>query len=177
MKWVPFTVHVKIVPNIEPSGTGKRQEILRSMQKIGKFIFDEIVELTNYSLATPGGGQHMSYGGRGAFSGLTNGCAVKPQMGSTPAQAMITGFYQSSTDITGEYPYAYKTIFSGGEQYTGEGNRSYENTTNTLLDADVKQIKTDFETAFTALPVGTYKVFRIEYAGVIFGDRGFSYPA
>ena len=178
-RWVPFTAHIRIVPD---HGSGvlksKRFENWRDMQKIGTLIFDALEQNANLNLASPGGGQHQSFGGTGGggLSGLTNGTAVKPQIGETPAQAMITGFFNSNDKNFQEHP-DYELI-SGGESFTGPGPAAVLQNPTTAIEVGLKVLKGIIETELAgALPAGiTYSVFRIEYAGIVYGDRGYHFP-
>ncbi len=94
MRFIPFTAHIKVLPF-----NGKRFETIRDLQKISEMVYNGIVNTASVNVATPGGGQHRNYTGTeaGGLSGYVNGCAVKPQFGQTPAQLMITGFYEVSS--------------------------------------------------------------------------------
>lgn len=172
-RWVPFTAHMRVVPE-----RGSRTTHVRSLQKIASDVYDELVVDTDLSLATPGGGQHKSYGPQlGGMGGMVAGTAVKPQMGQTPAQLQLTGFITTSTDNDPPVPDA--TVIHAGETMTGyKGNHHWdslpESGTNTLVTA----IRTKLETALTAALGGSadWKVFRIEVAGVVYGDRGQHFP-
>ena len=177
-RWIPFTMHVRIVPD-EGSGQlkSKRFESWRDMQKIATLMFDSLNGLSQFNLASPGGGQHGSGStGRTGLGGLTNGGAVKPQIGETPAQVMFTGFWEDGDKNNPNY--AEHQRFSGGDIYSG--STAIANVTNptTKIDEMVKALKSTVEIAFgTDLPGGiTFQVFRVDMSGVIYGDRGYHFP-
>jgi hypothetical protein len=182
-KWIPFTLHVKIVPDHGSGSTdaklkSKRFEYIRDMQKISSLMYSAIDSITGLQVAQPGGGQHRSlYGGDHNNSGLTNGAAVKPQIGESPAQIMLTGFMSTSATNSIQYHSAIKRI-SGNEIYEGNVASPAELNPLSALDTLVSTLKTNVVNAFISdLPSGIiYDVFRIEMAGVTYGDRGYHFP-
>lgn len=175
MRWIPFTVHIRVTPETP----GKRFEYIRSMQKWSHLLYEELVTITDLNLADAGGGQHFntSNGGKIGNSGLVKGLAVKPQIGETPAQFMITGFYDNSS-ATNQQPHVVVQRISGGETYQGRVASAAENNPNSWVDNDVYTLKSAIETALsTSLPANlNAKVFRIDYSGVVYGDRGYHFP-
>lgn len=176
MRWVPFTAHIKIYPAFP----GKRFENWRDMQKIANLVYSGLETLvpSMISIASPGGGQHRSFGGTegGGLSGLANGCAAKPQMGETPAQLMITGFFKS--DLKNNQPHPELERIHAGEILLGPGAHGWEVNPESSVNDEVLTLKTAMEMAITAALPGTvdYKIFRIDYSGVIYGDRGYHFP-
>ena len=174
MRWIPFTVHIKVTPETP----GKRFEYIRSMQKWSHLLYEELESTAGLNIADAGGGQHFntSNGGKIGNSGLVKGLAVKPQIGETPAQFMITGFYDNSS-ATNQQPHVVVQRISGGETYEGRV-ASVKNTPNSWVDNDVYTIKSVIESALsTSLPENfNAKVFRIDYSGVVYGDRGYHFP-
>lgn len=176
MKWVPFTLHIKITP----ANKGKRFVYWRDMQKISSLVYEGLHSLTpsTISIALPGGGQHSSFGGTefGGMSGLVHGCAAKPQFGETPAQLQITGFYNSSSANSQPHPELER--IHAGEVLNGPGAHSWESNPTTTIDNEVKTLKSTLESAInSALPASVeFSIFRLEYSGVIFGDRGYHFP-
>lgn len=176
MKWVPFTAHIKIIP----ANPNKRFAHWRDMQKIANLAYDGLVTLVpgTINIAQPGGGQHRSFGGTdfGGNSGLAYGCAVKPQFGETPAQLQITGFYKSTA--TNLQPHPTLERIHAGEVLNGPGAHSWDANPVTTIDNEVKALKAAMEGAITtALPGGvSFNIFRIDYSGVIYGDRGYHFP-
>ena len=179
MKWVPFTAHIRIAPAY---GSGeiksKRFEYWRDMQKLATLAYEELLDESTIQVATPGGGQHTSASGyrAGGIGGMTAGTAVKPQIGQSPAQLMITGLYQSSTQNV--QPHPERTLIHAGEVVTGPGAHAAEINPTSTISTEVADLKSKIETALTtAFPAGiSYTVFRIDYSGIVFGDRGYHFP-
>jgi hypothetical protein len=171
MKWVPFTVHIKI----SPVNTGKKFEKWRDMQKIANSVYDAI-ELLSYAniinIASPGGGQQSSTNG---MSSLKNGTAVKPQFGETPAQLQISGFYNSANKNLQPHP-ELKRIHTS-DVVSGQNQHSWESNPSSNVNSEVIILKSAIEASIDdALPDLNYKIFRIDYSGVIYGDRGYHFP-
>ncbi len=173
MRFIPFTAHIKVLPF-----NGKRFETIRDLQKISEMVYNGIVNTASVNVATPGGGQHRNYTGTeaGGLSGYVNGCAVKPQFGQTPAQLMITGFYEVSSKNLPTY--SDKEVLHTGQDLEGIGSHSYDATPQAAVDAGVKALKTALESAIDTEIGGlfTYQIFRMDYNGVLYGDRGFHFP-
>lgn len=173
MRWVPFTAHVRVVP-----ARGKRFEYIRDLQKIATRVYDELVDDSTISIATPGGGQHQSFSGHrhGGLSGMTDGLAVKPQIGQTPAQIQITGFLDSSDDNAPVHPDK-QLLHTGNSESGVGGGHGWLTNPNAEVDTYVSSVKTSLETALTTVLGSTdWNVFRIDIAGVVYGDRGYHFP-
>lgn len=179
-RWIPFTAHVRIVPQ---RGSGilktKRFETIRDAQKIASMMFEALESNSNFSLAEPGGGQQQSFYGtdRGGLSGLTRGMAVKPRIGESPAQTMITGFWSTTTPNAQPHPEHQR--ISGGDIYTGPATAiPWSQNPVSTVDTIVSALKLAMETAFAVnLPGGIdYDIFRLDVNGVIYGDRGYTFP-
>lgn len=176
MKFVPFTVHIRVVPN---RGGGKRFEYLRDLQKLAVLAYQALTNISGVQAATPGGGQSQSmgdYSRRGALGGFAQGTAAKPRIGAAPAQLMITGFYSSSTPNAPTH--ADTQRISGGEIYTGPVAHSNTDGPVAGVNTEVSVLKDEIEQALlTTLPDGAvYEVFRLDYAGVVYGDKGYHFP-
>jgi hypothetical protein len=175
-KFVPFTVHVRVTPD----RPGKRFEYIRDLQKLAILAFDGLASISGVTVADPGGGQQSSFGeihNRGpALSSLARGCAVKPQMGNSPAQLMLTGFY--SVSASNVQPHASTQRISGGTTYTGYTQHSNDSIPVAAVQTQVKALKTALAAALTtSFPANvTFKIFRIEYQGIVFGNKGFHFP-
>jgi len=176
-RFVPFTMHIRIVPD---HGSGqlksKRFENWRDMQKIATLMHESLEDQSSLTLAQPGGGQHSS-ASTSAFSGLTGGGAVKPQMGETPAQVMFTGFWDDNSNNDQNHPEHQR--ISGGEIYEGPATAiPWVQNPTTKVDGMVTALKNTVEAALaTDLPSGIiFSVFRIEMSGIIYGDRGYHFP-
>ena len=173
---VPFTAQFKLLPTM----LYKRSEQMHELQKIGAFIYSALISLPNINIAMPGGGQDA---GSHTFSNAAMCTAVKPQFGETPAQATVTGFY-----LVGEYtdgiqipiaPQAQVQLISCGQTLTGpRSNCLWDSNPNPILTSQAMTLKTMMETAINADLPPSYNhvsVFRLDYQGVIFGDRGLSF--
>lgn len=173
----PFVAHFRIVPY-----RNKRYETIRAMQRLAKFIYSGADGTTgllgnaNLSIAAPGGGQHMSFSDN-QNSMYQDGLAIKPQFGETPAQLMIAGFYLLST--ANDLPHAEKTVTHVGEYITGAGGaQPYRSNPTATVAAEVVALKAIFDAVLAAeVPGEGVTLFRLEYKGIIFGDRGYTYPA
>lgn len=175
-KHVPFTAYIRVVPS---RGTGKRLEYWRDLQKIAKFVYDNLEDDSDLTLAKPGGGQHISFSGvgSGGWGGLANGTAIKPQIGESPAQLMITGFYSLSSSTSPVHPD--KPVLHTGSYETGVGGaHGWSANPTSSLDTDAKNLKSKIESAVTSVSVTVpdWYVYRLDIAGVIYGDRGFHFP-
>ena len=175
-RWIPFTAHIRIVPD---HGSGlkksKRFENWRDMQKIASYMYEALNQNASLNLAAPGGGQHLSQSDGAGLSGLSNGMAVKPQMGETPAQAMITGFYDAGG--VNAQPHPDKQLIHAGETLDGPGASPSLTVPVSTVNTGVKNLKTLIESELSTLPPGIiYNIFRIDYSGVVYGDRGYHFP-
>lgn len=186
-KWVPFTVHIKVYPgkwtgvnSPDYAKLRKRFAIWRDMQKIAQWIYEglETISTSIINIASPGGGQHRSYTGTdyAGLGGYVNGCAIVPQFGNKPALAQITGFYNSDSDNAATYPDLMR--FNAGDTVEGSVKHSYDANPTTVVDSQVKTLKTTLENAIVAALPSSYdfRIFRIDYSGVVYGDRGFHFP-
>jgi hypothetical protein len=173
-KWVPFVIYVRVDPR-----RGKRWEYLRDLQKLSVLVYNELSSLNGFQFAQPGGGAAAQFGAidhRGGLGDFAPGTGVKPQIGQSPAQLMITGFYQSSAQNTQSYSEVLR--ISGGTKYTGFAAHSNDAVPVAAVNDEVKTLKTAVTDAITtALPEGTpFSIFRLVYAGIVFGDKGFHFP-
>lgn len=175
-KQVPFTIHVRVVPS---RGDGKRFEYIRSLQKLAVLAYEALSTISGIQTATPGGGATQSmgdYNRRGGLGGFAQATAAKPQIGAAPAQLMLTGFYTSSLDNTPTQAEIQR--ISGGQIYSGAVAHSNIGGPVSSVDSEVFALKTSIESALaTYLPNGAiYEVFRIDYAGIVYGDKGYHFP-
>ncbi len=175
-KQVPFTVHIRVVPD---RGNGKRFEYLRDLQKLAVLAYEAIRNIAGVNPAMPGGGHTQGlgdYNRRGGLGGFAQGAAAKPQIGAAPAQLMLTGFYESSLPNTPTHTDIQR--FSGGEVYTGPAAHPSTGGPATSVNIEVADLKSDIEQALaTTMPAGAvYEVFRIDYSGVVYGDKGHHFP-
>lgn len=174
MKWTPFTAHIKVTP-----AEGKRFVYIRSLQKLAADAYTMLSMNSDLNIATPGGGVHESVTGydQSAISQMVYGTAVKPQFGNFPAQLMITGFYRTTSANVPAY--ADIDIISANQNNYGPLAAPHTNIPSTTVNNEVKALKAliDSAIAFPNLPSsGNAKVHRIDYNGIIFGDRGYHFP-
>lgn len=174
---VPFVAHFRIIPN-----RGKRFETVRSLQRAARLIYgghdgaSGLLGVSAIAVALPGGGQVSGFNGHD-MTDYTAGCAVKPQFGQTPAQLMIAGFYLV-TDAKNDQPWADQTVTHAGEYFTGAGGANAARTVPTATTiAQMKALKTSLDQVINAeLPGEGITVFRVDYSGIVWGDRGFHFP-
>lgn len=174
MKWTPFTAHIKVTP-----AEGKRFVYIRSLQKYAAEAYQALSNNNDINIATPGGGSHASVTGneQSAISQLVYGTAFKPQFGNFPTQLMITGFYKNSNPNTS--PHTEIDIISANQNNNGQLSAPQVNIPSTAVNNEVKALKTiiDAAIAFPNLPyAANAKTYRIDYNGIIFGDRGYHFP-
>jgi hypothetical protein len=174
-KQVPFVAHIRVIP---ARGYGKRFEYVREMQKLAVMVHDALQGVSGVTLCHPGGGQAASMGDveqRPALGDFASGTGIKPQFGETPAQLVVAGFYESSNSNAS--PWASQQIFAHGNVYTGYRSHSNDSMPTSAVNTEVKTLKEALESAVaTAIPDTTFSIFRMDYQGVTFGDRGFHFP-
>jgi len=175
MKLVPFTVHIAVVP----ARPGKRFEYLNDLAKLAVMAYDAIDGVSSINPAQPGGGQRVQLADvnrRGGLGSFASGTAAKPQIGANPAQLMLTGFVESSAENIQTYSNTQR--ISGGEVWSGPVQHSNDATPATTVDDEVKALKSAIESALATNmpPNAVYQVFRIDYSGIVYGDRGFHFP-
>lgn len=172
----PFTAYLRVIPT-----RGKRFETVRSLQRVARLIYggaDDISGLignTNIEIARPGGGQASSLNGSDQTD-YHAGCAIKPQFGETPAQISIPGFYKLAT--ANAQPWADRTIVHAGTYFTGAGGaHGYRTNPTTTVAAEVVALKAIINSVIsTEVPGENVTLLRLDYKGIIFGDRGFHLP-
>ena len=175
MRWVPFTAYIKIVP---PLANGKRFEIIRNAQKLSISLYDEIPNYDggDIQLASPSGGQQNGFTTGAALSSFANGVAYKPQFGQSPAQLTLSAFYKSENPNV--YTQTNTMRFSGNSIYSGAGSHLNEVLPTSTVFSEVASLYTILDNACNAAFPGTvpYSIFRLEYNGLVFGDRGLTFP-
>lgn len=174
-RFVPFTVHIRVVP----PRPGKRFEYIRALQKISYLVYNAIAGLANIEVASPGGGQQQSFGGTdfGGWGGYVAGTAIKPQFGETPAQLQLTGFYNVSADNSP--PWSDEDLIHTNSAMSGQiGAHAWDATPQSTIDTEVLALKNALTVAIAAALPATieFSIFRIDYSGIVYGDRGFHFP-
>ncbi len=172
----PFVAHIKVVPN-----RGRRFEHVRDLQRISRLIYENLTDTSNTTLdelnvAQPGGGQFLA-----TFEGTyANGFAVTPQFGESPARVTVNGFILQSANNTTQHSNSTVTIISGGERFTGTKAAPWETQiSNSATKSEVAALKLLIENAISVVADSSgvdLQVFRLDYKGVIWGDRGHTFP-
>ncbi len=166
----PFNLFLRMYPQTP----GKRFEAIRAAQKLARLAYNALSAVTGVTLATPGGGQSNTLD-NGFKSDFANGMAYRPQFGQSPALPSIPGFYE--VDANNDPPAADKNTISGGDYREGYGgyNLVRENPTTTVAN-EVKALRTAIDAALATDGLTELTVFRIEYKGMVWGDRGQHFP-
>lgn len=165
-----FVAHFRVIPD-----RGKRFETVRSLMRVARLVYDGLDAEDDLVLAWPGGGQAASFG-NSMNSDYEAACAVKPQFGETPAQLMITGFY--AVDANNVQPHADKQVFHANAAFTGAGGaQPWLSNPVASVTTEVSALKAIIDAVITAeVPGEGVTLFRLEYKGIIFGDRGYTFP-
>lgn len=165
----PFTIHIKVVPYRR-----KRFEMIRDLQRIAKVIYDAALDESDLALARPGGGQASNFDNGMAY--YADGLAVKPQFGESPAQLMITGFYAISTNNVSPVPE--RQLIHAGSYVTGPGDIAAHANPVSSVATEVAALKAIFDDliADNVEAAAAVEVFRLDYKGVTWGDRGYTFP-
>lgn len=162
-KQVPFIAFIRVVPH---RGSGKRFEYIRDLEKVASRVHDKLMEDADLNIANRMGG----------YSKAATGVAIKPQIGQFPAQLTVAGFYLS--DESTVVPYPEKSLISGGEHLTGvsSGHGWVADPTDTA-DSLVTTLHSKLSSAMTdVLGNSDWNIYRIDVAGVVYGDRGLHFP-
>lgn len=170
--FAPFTAHLRVLPF-----RGKRFEYIRSLQRLARRVYTALDSNPDLNLAKPGGGQSSQLFNF-MNSDYVDGMAIKPQFGETPAQLAITGFFNADGPNT--QPHPDKQLIHTGAFVSGAGGahpyRAAGNPTPAVV-SQIKSLKADIEAEIAAeLPGEPIVVFRIDYKGITWGDRGFFWP-
>lgn len=171
-KYVPFQLYLRVVPS---RGVGKRLEYIRSLQNLARQVLESLQSVTSINIAQPGGGQESNINTSG-FSTVSNGTAAVPQIGQSPAQLRIVGF--NLVDDSNVSPHQEKQLYNAGEVKTGiSSGQPWLNNPTTTVSNEVKALKSAIE-AQIASDISNYiiTVFRLEYNGIWWGDKGYHFP-
>jgi hypothetical protein len=172
----PFTAHFRVIAT-----RGKRFETIRSLQRLAGLIYagasgtDGLIGEASIQVATPGGGQASQLNASDQTD-YYPGCAYTPQFGETPAQLTITGFYL--LDTANDQPWSDKTVAFSGDYSTGAGGaQGYRTNPTTAVASEVQALKAIIDAVIAAeVPNESVTLFRLDYKGIIWGDRGFHFP-
>lgn len=107
-----------------------------------------------------------------------------------PAQATIVGYYDTGTVSTSEVadaqildqPQPAYQVFSGGKVVNGARNAPWAQNPTTRVANEVKALRAtliqSINEARAAYSSGfTYEIYQIDYAGVVWGYKGYHFPA
>lgn len=154
--FVPFSCWVKIDPI-----HGKRQEVIRDMQKKAEFVEDALDTLCG---ASDGTGDDLAFD-------YTKPISFIPQFGQKTARLSFVGNACRRDSFT-KTPVGERTVVNANEFETGPGA---SNASNRIPDAEVdalcKSLKASIEAAISPLIV-----IRLEIAGYIYGVSGSTFP-
>lgn len=172
----PFTAHLRVV-----ASRGKRFETVRSLQRLAYLIYDGadgnggLIGNASIAVARPGGGQTSQLNGNDQTD-YVPGMAVTPQFGNSPARLSIPGFYLLET--ANDQPWAERTIAHAGAYFTGAGgSNAYRTNPTATVAAEVTALKAIIDAVIAAeVPGEGVTLFRLDYKGITWGDRGFTFP-
>lgn len=198
MTQVPFTVYFEVVPlrgqqrnpNRQPAAASSgvvrgrragRFDYVRSLQKLGNFVYDALDDIAGIQLAQPGGGQHAMYGN---ISSATSGTGVVPQFGNSPSRLMIEGFVDMDAFATeSEQPNPVNMVFHGNEVLEGymgqQPWRGPSGNPTADVEEEVSALKKTIENALIGVSDSlgmNPRIFRMDYKNIIWGDRGHHFP-
>lgn len=180
----PFTAHLRVI-----ASRGKRFETVRSLQRLAQLIYggpdgtSGLIGNASIEIARPGGGQANQMNSNLDQTDYAAGCAVKPQFGETPAQLMIAGFYLVAT--ANAQPWSDKATFSPQDATTDAahsvsragGAWGWGSNPSTSVAAEVKALKAIIDGVIAAeVPGEGVTVWRVDYKGIVWGDRGTHFP-
>lgn len=150
--FVPFSCWVRIEPI-----RGKRQEVIRDMQKKAEFVEDALDTLCGASDEV-------------AFD-YTKPISFIPQFGQKTARLSFVGNACQRDSFT-KIPIGERTVVNANEFQTGPGAA---NASNRVPDPEVDALCKDLKSAIEAV-ISPLKVIRLEVAGFIYGEGGATFP-
>lgn len=177
--FAPFVAYFKVLPV-----RNKRFEHIRNLQKLAIRLYEALNDNANLNLVLPGGGQSNQLFNF-MNSDYANGSMIKPQFGESPAQLTLAGFFRVSTAIgvdgLNSQPHPDKQLIHAGEFVSGAGGAHpwrQSGKPTTLAETEVKELKLTIEGDLPApeLPSDEITIFRIDYKGITWGDRGHFFP-
>ena len=174
MNSIPFTARLRIFPDV---GNGKRQELIRSRERISHLISLNLAESFGGNIASPGGSGSWLFESPEGISNMIRIAAVTPQFGEFPDTVTIVGF----TNPTGSDDLAATlqplTVIHDNGYVAGSRSGSPGWTTSTqpstALCNQVKELKTQLTSAIVAVD---FEFLAIEVSGCRFGIGGFHFP-
>lgn len=197
MAFVPFTVYLEFKPmrgmqrnpDRQPAAAssgvtrgrkGGRFDYVRDMQRIAAQVYDELADAPGITLAEPGGSQNALHG---RLSNINFGTGVAQQFGNSPNRLMIEGFAEIADLSASLQPAPETKVFHGNEVLEGfRGEQPWlgpAGNPTTATEDEVSLIKKTVENAVAGVvdaDAMAPRVFRIDYKGTIWGDRGHHFP-
>lgn len=169
---IPFTVYARIIPDRD---CNKRRTYTRSIEKIAKFVADDIAEYID--------GNPTSVNINGVPS-----VSATPQFAQYPAKLTITGWdlqdglnnFQPATTISVDAPYTDASCdgYSGepGKVVNGYAATQYLHPQGQTLNPQILILVADLKATLEAASPYLNDIMRIDYMGVTFGEGGHSFP-
>jgi len=161
---VPYTVYARVVPH---RGIGKRDEYINDLNKIATFVKTNLDDAGTFVLAE-------------------SQIAVTPQIGQYPARLTIVGFdnidedpFQPATTTLVDAPSVdpdnnYQTIVAN-QVVAGYSATQIMAAQGQSLDPRVRSYMLALKSALEAASTWLDGIYRLDYMGVIFGQRGYSF--
>lgn len=168
---IPFTIYARIIPD---RNDNKRRVYTNSMEKIAKFVADDIAD---YIESNP---TSININGVPSVS-------FSPQFGQFPAKLTITGWdiqdhnnFQPASQISVDAPYT----SAEDDDFDGTAGKIVDvymatqelHPQGQTLDPDVETFVADLKSNLESASPYLDEIFRIDYMGIIFGEGGHSFP-
>jgi len=177
--FAPFMAHYAFIQPGQ-SRLWTRWERLRYAHKISRLLWETLSPNASLVLAQPGGSVRSDLVVH-AWADSLDGLMYKPQMGETPAQLGIEGFYSVTTGLVPTYN-SVATVQDNRFLY-GHWQGPWPAAVKVpvaSISTEVKALKAILDAA-AGVALATYpdcaaRTFRLDYKGVAFGDRGFHFP-
>jgi len=169
---IPFVVYARIVPDRE---CNKRRIYTKSLEKIAKFVADDIAEYIE------GNPTSMSINAVPSVS-------VTPQFAQFPARLTITGWdlqdglgnFQPASQINVDAPFTDAECdgYDGtpGKVVEGYTGTQYLNPQGQTLDPQILVLVADLKASLESASPYLDEIMRIDYMGIVFGESGHSFP-
>lgn len=179
--YAPFTLYVKVVPQrgmttaTNYTNKGGRLDYIYDLQALAKVIYDELSLVPTINIGATGQKYSSS-----DFGTIGPAVSAKPQFGNNPATVSVEGFYFVDADPIPVYPD--KMLFHANRAVTGQ-NGPWQHDHNgqpvaSVVD-EVIALKSLIDTALTLVIDDTgasVTVFRLVYKGIVWGDKGRTFP-
>jgi len=174
---VPFQAYISLLA----PRPGTRWEYLRDFQKIAVFIYDALNTESSIQMPAPEGSQFLNGSGdnNGSFSTSYGGLGIKPRFGDFPDMLTVSGWYLVDRNNT---PVATldNTIFAQNQIWNLQYPNVHRTNIQSFIYTEVAALKSLLLSACqSAYPVdnSTYKMFQMDYSGLVFGYKGQGFPS